>query len=185
MGRSPRAVAAAALVALLAAFPAAADHVRVDAPPLPPAVAEQAKGLRPQGGGEMRFLGMSIYDGWYWGHSHEWSLTSPFALDLHYRRSLRGSMIAERSVSEIARLDVANRVQLEAWGEQLRRIFPDVSDGDRITGLFVPPGIVRYFFNGAPIGEVADPAFARAFFGIWLDPKTSRADFRTQLLGAR
>ena len=182
--RSPRAFAAA-LVALLVASPAAADHARVDAPPLPPAVAEQAKGLRPQGGGEMRFLGMSIYDGWYWSHAHDWSLGAPFLLDLHYRRSLRGSMIADRSVSEIERLDVASRVELERWGEQMRRIFPDVADGDRITGLFVPPGIVRYFFNGMPIGEIADPAFARAFFGIWLDPKTSRADFRKKLLGGQ
>ena len=94
-------------------------------------------------------------------------------------------MIAERSLSEIERLDVAGRVELERWGEQMRRIFPDVADGDRITGLFVPPGIVRYFFNGTPIGEIADPSFARAFFGIWLDPKTSRADFRKKLLGGQ
>lgn len=181
--RLPPAVAAA-LITLTVATSAGAEHARVEAPPLPPPVVEQAKGLRPQGGGEMRFLGLSIYDGWYWGRAHDWSLASPFALDLHYRRSFRGSKIAERTVSEIERLDVASRVDLERWGEQMRRIFPDVADGDRITGLFVPPDTVRYFFNGTPIGEIADTSFARAFFGVWLDPKTSRADFRKKLLGA-
>ena len=43
---------------------------------------------------------------------------------------------------------------------------------------------MRYFHNGKPIGEIAEPGFAQAFFGIWLDPKTSRADFREKLLGA-
>ena len=44
---------------------------------------------------------------------------------------------------------------------------------------------MRYFHNGTPIGEIADPGFAQAFFGIWLDPKSSRADFRQKLLGAQ
>ena len=64
----------------------------------------------------------------------------------------------------------------------MRAIFPDVKKGDRITGVHLPPGTVRYFFNGRPIGDIADPEFARAFFGIWLDPRTSRRDFRSKLL---
>ena len=67
----------------------------------------------------------------------------------------------------------------------MARIFPDVAKGDRLTGLYVPQGVVRYFHNGAPIGEIADAGFARAFFGIWFDPRTSRDDFRRRLLGER
>ena len=63
-----------------------------------------------------------------------------------------------------------------------KRAIVSLADGDRITGLFVPPGIVRYFFNGAPIGEIADPSFARAFFGIWLDARTTAPDLRASLL---
>ena len=59
------------------------------------------------------------------------------------------------------------------------------SAGDRLTGVKTATGSMRYFHNGKPIGEIADPGFAHAFFGIWLDPKSSRADFRKKLLGAQ
>jgi hypothetical protein len=156
-------------------LPASAAHVRVDAPPLPPAVAEQAKGLRPQGGGEMRFLGMSIYDGWYWGHAHEWSLASPFVLDLQYRRSLRGSMIAERSVSEIER--PTPRVQLERWAR--RCAGSSTSPTAAASPPFVPPD-VRYFQRHAD-RQIADAARGRSSASIRSRP---RAPFPPQLLGA-
>jgi hypothetical protein len=177
------ATACAGVFALALHAGAMADHLKVEAPPLPAAVTMQAPGLTAQGGGEMTFLGLSIYHGWYWGPGHDWTLDTPFALDLHYRRSLAGARIAERSVDEIAKLGLATPEQLTRWGEAMRRIFPDVSKGDQVTGLFLPPGIARYFLNGKPIGEIADAAFARAFFGIWMDPRTSRADFRQKLLG--
>jgi hypothetical protein len=40
----------------------------------------------------------------------------------------------------------------------------------------------RFFFNEQPIGEIDDPAFARAFFAIWLDPRTSEPSLRSALL---
>jgi hypothetical protein len=170
-------------LALTLSAPAHGNHLPVNAPPLPAAVTDLAEGLTPQGGGEMTFFGLSIYDGWYWAHGHHWSLDAPFALDLHYHRTMGGASIADRSVSEIAHLGIASPDQLARWGAHMRRVFPDVVSGDRITGVFVPPNIVRYFLNGKPIGEIVDGLFARAFFGIWLDPRTSRADFRKQLLG--
>ena len=174
---------AAGLFALTLPSAAPAHHAAVAAPPLPAAAAAQAPGLAPQGGGEMRVLGFLVYDGWYWATGHDWTLEKPYALDLVYHRKLSGASIAERSVQEIARLGVAGPDELARWGELMRGIFPDVVAGDRLTGLSLPSGTVRFFGNGKPIGEIADPAFARAFFGIWLDPKTSRADYRARLLG--
>jgi len=162
---------------------AAANHVAVPAPPLPASVAALAPGLRPQGGGEMRFLGLSIYDGWFWADGHAWRPEGPYLIDLHYHRSLDGARIAERSVAEIESIGRGTPEERMRWAEAMRRIFPNVGKGDRITGVCLPPGIVRYFLNGSFIGEIADPQFARAFFGIWLDPKSSRADFRKKLLG--
>jgi hypothetical protein len=183
--RRPRwkAAACAGLLALALPAVAAANHLDVPAPPLPASVLALAPGLVAQGGGEMTFLGLPIYRGWYWSPGHEWRLDAPFAIDLHYQRMLDGGLIAQRSVSEIEKLGLGTPEQLKRWGEAMRRIFPDVANGDQITGIFLPPGIVRYFLNGKPIGEVVDASFARAFFGIWLDPRTSRADFRAKLLG--
>jgi hypothetical protein len=47
----------------------------------------------------------------------------------------------------------------------------------------VPGFGARFWRNGAPLGEVADPAFSRAFFSIWLDPRTSAPELRAALLG--
>lgn len=176
--------ALACAIAAAFAVDAAASHLAVVAPPLPAAIAALAPGLRPQGGGEMTFFGLSVYDGWYWAGAHAWAPDGLHALDLHYHRSLEGASIAERSVAEIEGIGIGNAAQRQRWGEAMRRIFPNVRKGDRITGVSLPPGTARFFFNGQPIGEIDDPEFTRAFFGIWLDPRTSRPAFRKQLLGA-
>ena len=67
----------------------------------------------------------------------------------------------------------------------MKGIFPTVGKGDRLTGVNVPSRGAAFFHNGRPIGEIVEPAFAQAFFGIWLDPRTSRPDFRSRLLGER
>ena len=153
------------------------------APSLPAPVAALAPDARPVGGGEMRVFGFAVYDGWYWASAPDCSIARPFALDLHYHRALDGSKIAERSVEEIAKLGYGTAAERSRWGEAMKAIFPSVGKGDRLTGVNIPSGGARFFHNGRPIGEVADPSFARAFFGIWLDPSTSRPDFRARLLG--
>lgn len=155
------------------------------APPLPSTVLTIAPGLKLQGGGEFTFYGISVYDGWYWSHARGWPHDAPYALDLHYRRSLQGARIAARSVEEIAQLGYGAPEQRARWGALMAKIFPDVTRGDRLTGVYTGSGAVRYFHNDRPIGEIAEPGFARAFFGIWLDPRTSRNDFREKLLGAQ
>lgn len=170
-----------AFIALFAASHAAAAVLV--APALPPLVHDAAPGLTMQGGGEMTFFGLSIYNGYYWSAERGFSLDRPFALDLQYQRRFDGRRIAERSVDEIEKLGFGTVAERKHWGDEMARIFPNVAKGDRLTGLYVPPGPVRYFHNGKPIGEIADPGFARAFFGIWLDPRTSRADLRKKLLG--
>jgi len=170
-----------ALILVLAPVPASA----VDAPPLPPQVMELAPNLRVQGGGKLTFFGISVYDGYYWSPTRGWSQDGPFALDLHYHRALDGAKIAERSVGEITKLGYGTAEQRSRWGEEMKRVFPDVRRGDRITGVNLPGGVVRYFYNGKSIGDISDPGFAHAFFGIWLDPNSSRLDFRQLLLGEK
>jgi hypothetical protein len=170
--------------ALLLAMTAVSARA-IEAPPLPSQVLALVPNLKVQGGGELKFFGISVYDGYYWSPTRGWTQDGSFALDLHYHRALDGAKIAERSVSEIAKLGYGSLEQRARWGEEMRRMFPDVRRGDRLTGVNLPGGIVRYFHNGKSIGEIADPGFARAFFGIWLDPKTSDVDFRQALLGEK
>jgi hypothetical protein len=175
--------AAWALVAVLLSASAGPSAAIPVAPALPPAVTALAPSLVPRGGGPFTFLGFRVYDGWYWSAAPGFSLDQPLALDLHYRRKFDGHAIAVRSVDEMTKLGLGTLVQQARWSNAMRRIFPDVDRGDRLTGISLPSGIVRFFHNGVPIGEIDDHEFARAFFGIWLDPRTSHPDFRKKLLG--
>ena len=67
----------------------------------------------------------------------------------------------------------------------MRQIFPDVKEGDRITGVQRPGEAARFFVNGQPRGEVRDAEFTRLFFGIWLSPRTSQPRLREALLGTQ
>jgi hypothetical protein len=93
-------------------------------------------------------------------------------------------MIAERSVDEIAKLGYGTPDQRARWGVLMKQIFPDVVDGDRIVGVYLPQSGARFYYNGKAIGEIQDREFAKAFFGIWLDPRTSEPALRKKLLGA-
>jgi chalcone isomerase-like protein len=181
---APAALSFAPILAMLLAV-APLPALAIDAPPLPPQVVELAPNLKVQGGGELTFFGISVYDGYYWSPQHGWSPDGPFALDLHYHHALNGPRIAERSVSEIKKLGYGTAEQRARWGMEMKRVFPNVSKGDRLTGVNLPGGVVRYFHNGQPIGDIADPGFARAFFGIWLDPNSSEHEFRQRLLGEK
>jgi hypothetical protein len=141
--------------------------------------------LEAKGGGERTFLGLSVYSAYYYCVDRarcSWSPDEPFALQLVYHRSLVGSMIAERSVDEIAKLGYGTPDQRARWGALMKQIFPDVVDGDRIVGVNLPQSGVRFYYNGKAIGEIQDREFAKAFFGMWLDARTSDPALRKNLL---
>lgn len=126
----------------------------------------------------------------YWGfHVYDLEYTgdkpypeSPYALDLLYKRDFKGQKIAEVSADEMKRLG-ANDEQIKRWSLELNRIIPDVQSGDRLRG-YVDKDKKTYFCQGNKIlGEVADPDFAKYFFGIWLGEDSRRADVRKKLLG--
>jgi hypothetical protein len=107
----------------------------------------------------------------------------PFVLELQYARSLNGAQIAERSLAEMQRQGAIEEATATRWLSSMRALFPDVREGDRITGVNVPGLGARFFVNGALRGELREPGFARSFFGIWLAPVTSEPALREALLG--
>lgn len=150
---------------------------------------------REAGRGTLRFLGMRVYEAVLWvpgagsSTSGERAAANPppldrdFALELVYAVDLSGVRIAERSDQEIARQpDRGSPAQRVRWLERMRAIFPDVRAGDRIKGLYRVDGPTRFFLNGKPLGDIDDPMFGRAFFGIWLDARTSEPALREALL---
>jgi len=172
---------------LLAALPALGlaplARAQVSAP------AELATDLpqaRLHGSGRLRFLGLRIYDIRLWSAASplatQWA-DVPLALELEYARNLGGAQIAERSLAEMRRQTEPAADTAERWLATMKKLFPDVREGDRITGVNLPGRGARFFHNGTLRGDVRDTEFARLFFGIWLSPRTSEPALRESLLG--
>ena len=145
-----------------------------------PASETPIAGLRRWGSGEFRRFGFLVYEATLWVGGDD-PLRPPLALKLTYKRNISGRDIADASVKEIRNLGVADESRLRGWGERMVGIFPDVRPGDHIVGVQLPDA-ARFYFNDRSIGAIDDPDFARAFFAIWLDARTSAPDLRAALL---
>ena len=142
-----------------------------------------------QGSGALRFFGFKAYDANLWTASPTQNTANPhtakslYALEIVYNTGIKAEEIVNVSLIEMARLRKLTDAQLKAWTAEMQRTFPAVVKGDRLTGLHVPNGGTRFFFNSRLISEISDPGFGDAFFAIWLDEGTKRPDLRKQLLG--
>ena len=139
-----------------------------------------------QGQGRLRFFGLHVYDAKLWASQAITTANytaTPLALELTYGRSLYGRLIAERSLKEMQGITAVSDAQASAWLDAMTELFPDVKEGDQLTGVYQPGQRAIFWLNGKRLGEVADPTFAQAFFGIWLDEKSSEPSLRDQLLG--
>jgi hypothetical protein len=173
-------VAGLVLTAAMQAPPATAAS-------LPPALSSAAAGIadwQRWGSGEMRWLGFELYRATLWVAAAPAEQTlddAPHALVLHYRRAIKAGRLVQVSLDEMRSLGVSE-TDLRRWEADLLRVFRDVAEGDSITGVH-RPGVGASFFHGAThTGDVEDPGFARAFFAIWLDPRTSAPRLREALL---
>jgi hypothetical protein len=142
-------------------------------------------GVVPTAPVRLRVWGFEVYDARLWtpvGFRHGQYTQFPFALELQYLRKLEGAAIASRSIDEMRRVGSFSDAQAQSWAGTMREFFPDVRQGERITGINLPGVGAEFWVNGQRAGVVKDPAFARLFFGIWLDERTSEPKMRAQLL---
>jgi len=143
------------------------------------ATTDPTAGLQRWGSGEFRRFGFLVYAASLWAGDDP--LRPPLALQLTYQRNIAGAAIAEASVKEIRQLGLADEATLVRWGGLMTGLFPDVRPGDAIIGEY-RAGSAIFHFNGRLLGRIEDAAFARAFFAIWLDARTSAPDLRAALL---
>jgi Chalcone isomerase-like len=133
-----------------------------------------------QGSGRLTWWGFSVYDAALYRST---SLTSPeFALDLRYQKSFKGVSIANRTTEEMKRIGVPE-AQAVSWGKQLAGFMPNVESGQNLTAVYTPNQGTIFYHEGKQIAQIPGVDFPKAFFGIWLDQKTSAPKLREQLLG--
>jgi hypothetical protein len=178
---SHRLAPALALAALVLATP-----IRVGAAALPAPVVEQGYALRKVGGGELSWLGMSIYDASLWtssGRYRGFGQGETVALSLWYQRSFSRDELLRITETAWRRLGNTDSAQRDRWLAELRREWSDVAPGQNVTTVVTPNGPTRFYDQRGRFGEVADPAFGPAFLSIWLDPRSVVSDLRIRLLG--
>ena len=189
----PLASPAQSAVSLGSVASAAADRplafpgpLAIAAGPLPAALQrEAATGWQRWGSGEMRRLGFELYRATLWVAQVDGAAASldaaTHALVLHYRRTIKRSRLVAASLDEMRRLGIAE-AELNRWEPELARVFRDVEPGDTITGVHRPGVGASFYYGGTHTGDVEDADFARAFFAIWLDARTSEPRLRETLL---
>lgn len=160
--------------------------VAAGAQALPEVVRAGEPGWRQWGSGEMTWFGISLYRATLWvagAGADPGNLPSnaPIALQLDYRRDIPRERLVQSSLDEMRRLG-ADEAQLARWANDLRRVFPDVKEGDSIVGVHHPGRGASFYHRGQASGEIADAEFARRFFAIWLDPETRSPSVRAALL---
>ena len=138
------------------------------------------------GEGDFSVFGFRLYRAQLWSEHVPVNYDEPFALHLVYTRSITRERFADTGIHEIRRQAAAPIPQetLERWHADMMRGLTDVEPGDQLSAVFLPGKGVRFYAGERQTAEIDDPAFARAFFGIWLDPSTRALKLRMQLLGA-
>ncbi len=146
-----------------------------------------APGLRLRGQGLFKFWGFEVYRARLWTTAQflpQDHAAAPLALELEYLRPFTGRAIAERSIEEMRRVGRFNDDQAQRWLARMTAVFPNVERGHTLRGVHQPGVGAVFEHNGRYVGEIADPAFSRLFFGIWLSPQTSGPELRDALIAA-
>lgn len=145
---------------------------------------QQVPSAQTVGKGEFHYLFMHIYDAELSAPNGAFEPDAPYALKLTYHRAFDGVDIADESLRQMRKQGLKDEALLTRWGGEMRKVFPDVAKGDALTGVRRADGTTQFFHGEKSIGQINDPAFTDAFFGIWLSPKTTEPKLRKQLLGS-
>lgn len=139
------------------------------------------------GSGHFRWLGFKIYSAKLWSESKHFDANAKFALELTYNRSISSKQFIKTTIDEIKRLNghQISAEKLALWQKKLVPASPDVTSGDALIGVYLPAQGYRVYNKHGLLADIQDPELARAFFAIWLDPRTKDSGLRAQLLGTK
>ena len=135
---------------------------------------------KPVGTAHMQVMWMDVYTASFWSDSGGWE-KPPYALTLTYGMRFTAEELASRTRQEMLAVSSLPAAICEEYAERLKKIWPNVNAGDRITAL-ADKDSTLFFYNGKKLGTIEGQEFMKAFFAIWLSAKSSEPAMRQQLL---
>lgn len=125
-----------------------------------------------------------IYDLTLYAEDHPFTGSPPYALEIAYQKGFRADLIADKSIALIREQNYTDEMRLAEWHSQLVTIFPDVSKGTVITGIYTEEMETAFYCDGMYIGQIKDPEFGQYFFNIWLGEDSTEPKLRQKLIGS-
>jgi len=150
--------------------------------PLPPQVLSTAPGIQPLGKGRHTWWGVRMYDATLWIVGSRWSATAPHALDIEPGRAVPADTLVTNAIAEMRDLKVGDARQLAIWQAEMKKLIPNVQQGDQIVIFCSDTNRTLSYLNNSSIGEVDDPSFCPAIMSVWLHPQTKHQAMRKSLL---
>ncbi len=137
------------------------------------------------GQAELKFFFWNVYEARLYSDSGSFvfSETRPFALELQYKRQFSSQQLIEETRKQWQAIGIDTETEDNASRlNTLASLLGDVDNGDIITLYVDAQGASNFYFNGRLLGTIADSAFTEQFAAIWLSEKTTRPDFRDNLI---
>lgn len=147
------------------------------------AASQLMSGAQLVGTGKMIYLVWKVYEAQLHTSDGTWNNNLPYALTLKYLRDFDGNDIAKRSIKEMKKQGFLEAENAQHWLKQMGEIFPDVKQGETLTGVFNADRTTVFFKGNEQIGLITDSDFGERFFAIWLSEKTSAPSLRRKLIG--
>lgn len=144
---------------------------------------DQDVALKKCGTALLKVLFWEVYESSLYTPDGTWQEgTKPFRLDIRYLRTISAEDLVKQTGKEWAEQGKVS-AQHAQWQEDLRAMWPNVTEGDVISLTINKTGVSTFLFNGKRLGSLQNPQFGEDFSGIWLGADTTRPKLRKQLIG--
>jgi len=137
------------------------------------------------GEAELKFFFWNVYEARLYSDSGNFVFleTKPFALELQYQRQFSSQQLVEETRKQWQAIGIdADSEDNTSRLRILETMLSDLDKGDVITRYVDTQGSSNFYYNGRLLGTIADSAFTGQFAAIWLSEKTTRPDFRDNLI---
>jgi len=103
-------------------------------------------------------------------------------LDIEPGRAVPSDTLVKNAIAEMRDLKVGDERQLGIWQAEMRKLIPNVKEGDQIVIFCPDTRRTLAYLNDSSTGAIDDPSFCPALMSVWLHPQTKHQAMRKSLL---